>query len=356
MRLSRRWLLASLACLLGGAAWMADGIKPEVAPMPPTRQTLHDHHPSADVETPGTTPVIEGIGYAEPQSEIRSLSFKVDGIIDQCFVEEGQWVKRGDVVMTLRNQEQSVAVTLAEKELALVKAEYEKVLSGVNKFQIIAAERKVDLSREQLRHARKEFARLQPLSVRAAIAETERDRAETDMQQKAQQLPYDEAMLAYMKNVVTSEDRRVAEARVRVAEARLEQAKQQYKHTLLTVPIDGTALRILKREGDAVRLLDPDPVVLFADLARLRVRAEIDERYIAQLRAGQTAFVSARGLGQRSFTGKIVAINNVMGKKRVFSRAATERKDLDVVEVLVDIEEGFSAPIGLQVEVRVVVH
>jgi multidrug resistance efflux pump len=343
--------------VLGGAVWIAEGIKPKVAPLPTTRLTLHDNHPSAEAEMSAPKQVVvEGIGYAEPQSEIRYLSFKVDGIIAKCLVEEGQWVKQGEVVLTLRNQEQSASVLLAEKELALARAEYEKVLSGVNKFQIIAAERKADLSREQLRHARKEFERLQPLYIRAAIAATERDRAETDMQQKAQQLPYDEAMLAYMKNYVTNEDRRVAEAKVRVAEARLEQAQQQYKHTLLTAPIAGTALRILKREGDTVRLLDPDPVVLFADLSRLRVRAEIDERYISELQEGQTVFVSARGLGQRSFTGTIVAINNVMGKKRVFSRAATERKDLDVVEVLVDMEEGFRAPVGLQVEVRVVVN
>ena len=356
MKTRHRWFLASLACVLGGAVWMAEGIKPEVAPMPATRLAPHDNAPSAEAETSVTQHVVEGIGYAEPQSEIRYLSFKVDGIIEKCLIEEGRWVKQGDIVITLRNHEQSASVTLAERELALAKAEYEKVVSGINKFQIIAAERKADLSREQLRHARKAFERLQPLSVRAAIAETERDRAETDMQQKALQLPYEEAMLAYMKNYVTNEDRRVAEARVRVAEARLEQAKHQYKNTLLTAPSDGTALRILKREGDAVRLLDPDPVVLFADLSRLRVRAEIDERYISDLQEGQTVFVSARGLGQRSFTGKLVAMNHVMGKKRVFSRAATERKDLDVVEVLVDMEEGFRAPIGLQVEVRVVVN
>jgi HlyD family secretion protein len=42
-----------------------------------------------------------------------------------------------------------------------------------------------------------------------------------------------------------------------------------------------------------------------------------------------------------------------MGNKTVFNRAASERKDLEVIQVLIEIEPGFSAPIGLEMEVRV---
>jgi HlyD family secretion protein len=42
-----------------------------------------------------------------------------------------------------------------------------------------------------------------------------------------------------------------------------------------------------------------------------------------------------------------------MGKKTVFSRVATERKDLEVIQVLVDLDEPLAAPVGLQVDVQV---
>jgi hypothetical protein len=42
-----------------------------------------------------------------------------------------------------------------------------------------------------------------------------------------------------------------------------------------------------------------------------------------------------------------------MGKKTVFSRSATERKDLDVVQVMIVMSEAFTATIGLEVDVKI---
>lgn len=42
-----------------------------------------------------------------------------------------------------------------------------------------------------------------------------------------------------------------------------------------------------------------------------------------------------------------------MGRKTVFAQTATERKDLDVVQVLIALPEGVAWPIGLEVDVRV---
>jgi HlyD family secretion protein len=37
----------------------------------------------------------------------------------------------------------------------------------------------------------------------------------------------------------------------------------------------------------------------------------------------------------------------------VFSRAATERKDLDVLQLFIDMDGRFTAPVGLQVDIKV---
>ena len=42
-----------------------------------------------------------------------------------------------------------------------------------------------------------------------------------------------------------------------------------------------------------------------------------------------------------------------MGNKTVFSRASGERKDLNVLEVLVQPESPLNVPIGLQIEVDI---
>ena len=42
-----------------------------------------------------------------------------------------------------------------------------------------------------------------------------------------------------------------------------------------------------------------------------------------------------------------------MGNKTVFSHEAAERKDLDVLQVLIDLPPDFRAPLGLQVDVDI---
>ncbi len=45
-----------------------------------------------------------------------------------------------------------------------------------------------------------------------------------------------------------------------------------------------------------------------------------------------------------------------MGDKTVFTRALAERKDLNVLQVLIDMGPHFCAPVELQVDVKIVVQ
>jgi HlyD family secretion protein len=42
-----------------------------------------------------------------------------------------------------------------------------------------------------------------------------------------------------------------------------------------------------------------------------------------------------------------------MGKKTLFARTATERKDLDVVQVIIEMSGEFHPPVGLEVDVSI---
>jgi HlyD family secretion protein len=118
-------------------------------------------------------------------------------------------------------------------------------------------------------------------------------------------------------------------------------------------PFDGTILKLLKREGEGVSNSLPEPVLLFGDLSHSRVRAEIDERFVKELHVGQAAEVYGRTLLGKTFRGQVVEVEKVMGDKTVFTRASTERKDLNVLQIVIDMDSDFSAPVGLQVDVRI---
>jgi HlyD family secretion protein len=102
-----------------------------------------------------------------------------------------------------------------------------------------------------------------------------------------------------------------------------------------------------------VRLTDEEPAILFADLGRLRVRAEVDERFVHELHAGMPAEIYGRTLGKDIHQGAVTLVKRVMGPKTVFARSAVERVDLDVVQLFVDMPADFQAPVGLRVDVRI---
>ncbi len=63
--------------------------------------------------------------------------------------------------------------------------------------------------------------------------------------------------------------------------------------------------------------------------------------------------ISGRGLGNREYVGSIALVKSIMGKKTVFSGSATERKDLDVIQVMIELDKHLRAPIGLEVDVEI---
>jgi HlyD family secretion protein len=207
--------------------------------------------------------------------------------------------------------------------------------------------------REQARFRKRELAREGVLASTRAASDVEHQQARTEAAQAETNVAQAAAELDHLRNYVTDEDRRLGEAKVELAAARLELARRQLEDMELRAPCDGTVLEILRREGESAKPTDADAGLILADLSHLRVRAEIDERYAFAVRLGRRAVVSGRGLGDATYEGRIVLAKQVMGKKTVFARSAAERKDLDVLEVLVEIDGTLVAPVGLQVDVRV---
>jgi HlyD family secretion protein len=296
---------------------------------------------------------VQGVGYVEPRTEVHRLVFKADGVIEKCLVEVGDSVKKGDPLMALDDREQRAAVAVAEQEVEVARQERDRLLVGTDPFEIAAAEQKVRLMAEHLRYLRREHERNQLLLRQSAASTFDLAASRNRLAEAEASLKGAEAEHQHLKNAVRAEDRGLAGAKVRLAQARLALARQRFQDATLRAPFDGKVLEILKREGEAQRQIDGEPAVVFADVRGLRVRAEIDERHARRIKVGQEALVFGRGLRKEAFPGKVMAVREIMGKKTVFARTAAERKDLDVLGILIAVAADFTAPAGLQVDVQI---
>jgi ABC exporter DevB family membrane fusion protein len=340
-----KWLLSiALAAATGGSltflAWRGVKSLPE--------QAQKDSRPSSAGES-----VIEGIGHVEPASEVRQLTPKVGGVIKACHVKPGDLVRKGEPILTLHDEKETVAEALARRQLEVARAEEAQVRSGINPYRILAAEKAVARAQAEHRYATQEADRTRKIYAGRAASQADLQSTAARRSQLEAALRQAEAELLHLKNYVRDVDEALARAKVRQAEASLEVARQQLRDLRVLAPFDGTVLKLLKRPGEGVRMIELEPVALFGDLSRLRVRAEIDERFVKDLRVGQAAEVYGRNLRGRSYPGRVVEVERIMGGKTVFTRASTERKDLQVLGVVIEMEAGFSSPVGLQVDVRI---
>jgi multidrug resistance efflux pump len=302
--------------------------------------------------SPVSGQTIYGVGFIEPSSEIRKLTFKIDGVIASCPVLVGQSVKAGDVLCELRNEDEHAAIVVAEQELALAKADRDKLLSGVHPSELEAAKRRISALEVKLKFYQQRYKRESGLVERQVSTEEALEEVTSELDETTEKLEEAKADLNRLQTFVRAEDRTVAAARVQLAAANLDAAKARFNDTVLRAPIDGTVLEILKRDGEAVRIYDPTPVLVFGDCSKLRVRAEFDERFVNDITVGQTATLFGRGFRDHSVTGRVTLMKTIMGKKTVFSRESAERKDLEVLQVFIDADETLDVPIGLKVDVQ----
>ncbi len=296
---------------------------------------------------------IHGVGYIEPAGEVRRLAFRHAGVVAHCAVELGQQVTAGTVLMTLRDAEERAAVVEAEAAVALAQAELAQLCAGVSPRQIAAVRAGKAAAEAGAAYAEQAYARQQQLVASNASSRDQFDLAQSELRRQQAVVARQEAELGHLEHYVRETDVAVAQARVRAAEARLASARERVTETQLRAPSDGVVLECLRREGEATRGGEGEPVLIFADLSRLRVRAEIDETQALALQTGVRAIVSGHVLGPREIVGRVVFVKALMGKKTVFAQTATERKDLDARQVFIELPPGTQLPIGLEMDVRI---
>ena len=299
---------------------------------------------------------IQGIGYVEPSSEIRRLAFKHPGILGEYKVQIGQQVKAGETLAVQHNSEEQIAVTVAESQLQVAQANLEKTLAGINPYEIEAKKNAQRFAALDADYAARKMDRIERLQNNKFASDDERDLAETTSKLKNADNQRLISETRYLTHFVREVDQLAAKAQVAVADAKLQEAKQLLAETILTSPIDGTVLENILRVGESTYAAgSPEPVLLIGNLAKLRVRAEIDENYALVLREGQKAIIFGRGLGEKEIPAHVTFVKKMMGKKTVFAKTATERKDIDIIQAFIEPDGAFTAPVGLEVNVKIAV-
>lgn len=205
-----------------------------------------------------------------PYDEI-SIGTPVEGLIQTVPVDRGDWVTKGQVILTLESSFEEATVALAK-----AKAEAEAALKS---------------SQLKMGFTSRKLERAQELFKTNSIAQHEVDEAHT------------EKALAETAYREASEHKRQAELELHRATAALQ---------LRTIrsPIAGVVVDRLLSPGEMAR--QQTPVMKLAQINPLRVEVFAPLSHLGKLKTGMKADVRPEGKGQPVYQAKVVVVNKVV--------------------------------------------
>lgn len=247
---------------------------------------------------PARTLAAEGRVVAYPGAEV-SLAAERAGRLLQVRVQEGQSVRRGELVAEIDSAELRAA--LEESQARVRAAQAELRLASVNQER-----------RRQLR-------------ADGVVSTLEFDQAERDLD--------------------------TARARLETARAEVQRYEAQLAKTRILAPIAGT---VTARVADAGEMVDVgSPVATLADLGRLRIEGEADEADAAFLNVGLPVTIEVPGHPDRQWHGRVEELADTVTLRRIKPQDPSRPTDARVLSVKVAFAEPTPLRLGTTVELRI---
>jgi HlyD family secretion protein len=244
----------------------------------------------------GSAATISGQGIVEGTDREVKVGSRVPGLVQRIHVKEGDRVTVGAPLLELASDAERAAVSAAKADLD-------------------AAVARSATSSQTAR-------RVEQLAKEGLISSDERDR--------------------------TVSQASVDRAGVDQARSRLSEAAARLSQLAVKAPSAGTILKLSVREGE---FYSPDggaSLVTLGNLTKVRVRLDIDERFIGSVFVGQPGYVTVEAYKDRKFPGKVVDIAQRMGRKNQRTDDPTERIDTKIREVVLELDEGNELVPGLR--------
>jgi len=274
---------------------------------------------AGDVKKGSISATVRAPGRVQPETQVK-LSANVPGQVVRLSVKEGDRVRKGQFLLQIDDtqyraqlREATAALAAARSNLRLTDAALQQSEASLQRKESLAAQKLV--SPEAL-----DQARTQRNSDKARV-DSNREEVEREM------------------------------AAVQVSEDYL-------RKTRFDAPIDGTITQLSIERGEIAvigTMNNPGTVILtVADLARMKVEADVDETDVSTVTLGQSAEVKVDALPDTTLTGRVSDIAN---SPTIEDVATQEQQTNFKVDVMIDnpprmLRPGMTADVEIKTATR----
>ncbi|KUG08894.1 efflux RND transporter periplasmic adaptor subunit [Solirubrum puertoriconensis] len=246
---------------------------------------------------------VSASGKVQPETEVK-ISADVSGEITELYVQEGDSVRKGQLLLRIRPDNYTAMVN---QQSALV---------GTQQANVGQAQ-----------------ARLQQLQANARQTELSYRRSASLYKQKViSQAEYEQAKAAYdaSQEEINSarQSIRAAQSSVRSAQASLEEARKNLNKTTIYAPVSGTVSKLNVERGERVvgtSQMAGTEIMRIANLNSMEVRVNVNENDVSNVDLGDSAVVEVDAYASRGekFRGIVTSIANT-AKDAITAEAVTE--------------------------------
>jgi len=290
-------------------------------------------------------------GRVEPKSGEVHVASEVPGRIEDIAVELNDRVKKGDLLIQLDDANALTKVAAAAAQAsARERDRNDETVRGLAKERR-DAEDAVATAERTLFGARQAFDDALREKRSGSGSESAVTTARTNLDEAKKKLADERANLASVNAKAGMPLPTRLESALAVARAKLSEAELGVEKTRIRAPFDGNVLNVIAKEGEVVVPRPDNTLLVFGDLGKLKVRAEVEERDAAKIHVGQRVVVRADAFPNQDFEGRVSSIAQSLSAPRIATRGPRRPNDVEVLEALVDLDGLPPLLTGMRVDV-----
>jgi HlyD family secretion protein len=281
------------------------------------------------------TAIVSASGQIKPLNYV-NIGANAFGKITKLYVEEGDHVKKGQMLAQLENIQSAADVAAMKASVNASQMDADAALAGLNTA-------KADLKRAQAdnERAKLDYDRAKGLYDQQLIAKADYDTKKAAYDTAAAGLVQAQARIAQAQAQYESSVGHISQNK-----AQLTRANDVLSKTIYTAPFDGTVTNLPVREGETVVVgiqnAPGSTLMTLSDLSTITAEVMVDETDIVNVKMGQDAEVSIDAIPNKTFKAKVTQIGDIAMLRSTgvaTSQSTTgsqEAKDFKVVVTLSD--------------------
>lgn len=284
----------------------------------------------------GTYKIIHSLGHEETDDAQIEMNMSpiiphVGGYIDKVFVADNEFVKKGDTLFVINDQD--YVVQLEQAKAGLVAAESQLVVAQVSVgsyranvqtsiAQVSSAQGSIENAKITLWRAENDFKRYENLyknhsittqQYEEALAAKQAAEQNLDILNSQQKASASRRKAASSQSEISVKQIEVAKAKVQSAQAQLDAALLNMGYTVVIAPIDGQLSKVDLQVGQFVQA--GQSLFYLVDTKTRWVVANFKETQLEKMEIGQSVNIKVDAYPDETFQGKVTAFSPATGAK-----------------------------------------